>query len=76
MAEELQQDGAQTTVNFLDDIVETTRLKPEDEAYDVAKEGLKVLLKDLVKPEYQGAGLGDLMAAEGLGHADLLGHEQ
>ena len=68
MAEELQQNGAQATVNFLDEIVETTRLKPEDEAYDVAKEGLKTLLKDLVKPQYQGAKINgdlvDMMIAE------------
>ena len=63
MAEELQQAGSSgATVNFLDDIVETTRLKPDDEAYSVAKEGLKILLKDLVKPQFQGAKInGDLV---------------
>jgi type VI secretion system protein ImpC len=63
MAEELKQDGgAATTVNFLDDIVEATRLKPDDAAYAVTKTGLQTFLADIVKSKYAGAKIsGDLV---------------
>ena len=69
MAEELEkQAGAEATVNFLDDIVESTRLKPTDEAYEVTKTGLQTFLAELVKPKYDGAKISgdlvDMMIAE------------
>ena len=70
MAEELktQESAAAETVSFLDDIVESTRLKPTDEAYEVTKTGLQTFLAELVKPKYQGAKISgdlvDMMIAE------------
>ena len=63
MAEEMQNAAESAeTVNFLDQIVESTRLKPTDEAYEVTKTGLQTFLSELVKPEYQGAKIsGDLV---------------
>lgn len=63
MAEEMQNaTESVATVNFLDQIVESTRLKPTDEAYEVTKTGLQTFLSELVKPEYQGAKIsGDLV---------------
>ncbi|MGN1356057.1 MAG: type VI secretion system contractile sheath large subunit [Succinivibrionaceae bacterium] len=71
MAEELQAQAAAeaaSQTNFLDDIVESTRLKPTDEAYSVTKTGLQTFLAELVKPKYQGAKISgdlvDMMIAE------------
>lgn len=59
MAEENleQQQAEQSTaeVSLLDDIVEATKLKPEDEAYSVTKAGLQAFLEEMVKPEREGA---------------------
>ncbi|HAS90095.1 MAG TPA: type VI secretion system contractile sheath large subunit [Desulfovibrio sp.] len=59
MAEEKleQQQAEQSTaeVSLLDDIVEATKLKPEDEAYSVTKAGLQAFLEEMVKPEREGA---------------------
>ncbi len=59
MAEEKleQQQAAESTAegSLLDDIVEATKLKPEDEAYSVTKAGLQAFLEEMVKPEREGA---------------------
>lgn len=60
MAEEKlkqQQQAAEatTTGSLLDDIVEATKLKPDDEAYSVTKAGLQAFLEEMVKPEREGA---------------------
>lgn len=60
MAEEKQEQQQQAaeatgTESLLDDIVEATKLKPEDEAYSVTKAGLQAFLEEMVKPERQGA---------------------
>ncbi|TIH15883.1 type VI secretion system contractile sheath large subunit [Marinifilum sp. JC120] len=59
MAEEKleQQQAAQSAAegSLLDDIVEATKLKPEDEAYSVTKAGLQAFLEEMVKPEREGA---------------------
>ncbi|WP_321405211.1 type VI secretion system contractile sheath large subunit [Maridesulfovibrio sp.] len=52
-----QQQAAESTAegSLLDDIVEATKLKPEDEAYSVTKAGLQAFLEEMVKPEREGA---------------------
>ncbi|WP_108650172.1 type VI secretion system contractile sheath large subunit [Dongshaea marina] len=63
-ANEQSKDESVSQVNLLDEIVEATRLNPEDQAYSVTRSGLQALLTDLVKPEYQGAKVsGDLVDA-------------
>lgn len=49
-----QTSGA-TEGNLLDDIVQATRLSPDDQAYSVTRTGLQELLKGLVQPEKKGA---------------------
>ena len=42
---------AVTGAGLLDDIVQATRLKPEDEYYSVTKAGLQAFLEEMVKPD-------------------------
>ncbi|OEU65441.1 MAG: type VI secretion protein [Desulfovibrio sp. S3730MH75] len=68
--QEQQQQAAETATegSLLDDIVEATKLKPDDEAYSVTKAGLQAFLEEMVKPEREGAkisgGLVDDMLAQ------------
>ncbi len=58
MAEERQEQQATEQVagtSLLDDVVEATKLKPDDEAYGMTRAGLQVVLEEMVKPERQGA---------------------
>lgn len=41
--------------SLLDQIVSTTKSKPGDESYAVAKRGLEAFIRELVRPEQQGA---------------------
>jgi type VI secretion system protein ImpC len=54
-----QQAGAGETVeagdSLLDQIVQTTKTKPGDESYAVAKRGLEAFIRELVRPEQVGA---------------------
>jgi type VI secretion system protein ImpC len=40
--------------SLLDQIMETTRLRPSDEGYDLAKRGIEAFISELVKPTNQG----------------------
>jgi type VI secretion system protein ImpC len=61
MAEEQreQQATAGETVesggSLLDGIIETTKLKPGDESYDIAKRGIEAFIRELTRPEQAGA---------------------
>jgi type VI secretion system protein ImpC len=55
MAEEEKQETAEAAataqeVSILDDIVQATKLKPADEAYDVTKKGVEALIAQLLEP--------------------------
>ncbi|WP_299497180.1 type VI secretion system contractile sheath large subunit [uncultured Shewanella sp.] len=52
---EVEQTSGVSEGNLLDDIVQATRLSPDDQAYSVTRTGLQELLKGLVQPEKQGA---------------------
>ncbi|WP_299009864.1 type VI secretion system contractile sheath large subunit [uncultured Shewanella sp.] len=52
---EVEQTSGAVEGNLLDDIVQATRLSPDDQAYSVTRTGLQELLKGLVQPEKQGA---------------------
>ncbi|MCL1123466.1 type VI secretion system contractile sheath large subunit [Shewanella surugensis] len=57
MAEQkdVEQTSGATEGNLLDEIVQATRLSPDDQAYSVTRTGLQELLKGLVQPEKKGA---------------------
>src|SRR5262249_14406720 len=55
MSNQSQTEGAAASTelaegSLLDQIMETTRLKPNDEGYDVAKRGIGAFIAELVKP--------------------------
>ncbi len=59
MSEEVKEAAAPaaattTEISLLDDILSETRLKPTDEGYDVTKQGIGVLVKELLSPKHQG----------------------
>ncbi len=60
MAEQEKQSQPQEQVettgesSLLDEIVQATRLKPEDEGYDITKQGIQAFIDELLKPERQG----------------------
>ncbi|ERR1019366_3083453 len=61
MSDETQKSGgaapATTTTtegSLLDDILHETQLKPTDEGYDVTKQGIGALVKELLSPKHQG----------------------
>src|SRR5580765_4541225 len=41
--------------SLLDEIVSTTKVKPSDDSYNVAKRGLQAFIRELVRPEQAGA---------------------
>ncbi len=63
MANEKKEEQAQKAVStedvsLLDEIVQATRLKPEDEGYDTTKQGVQAFIDELLKPERQGIKIG------------------
>jgi len=46
-----QEEVVEEKVSILDEILQETRLKPTDEAYSVAKQGVKALIAQLLEPE-------------------------
>ncbi len=61
MAEEKKQEApvqeatAKEEGSILDEIVQATKLKPEDEGYEVTKRGIQAFIDELLKPEREGA---------------------
>ena len=76
MAEEQAQQEQQaaaaeaTEGSLLDDIVQATKLKPNDDYYDVTKAGLQAFLEELVKPEREGAKISGNLVDEMIGQID------
>jgi len=53
---EAPQEKAEVTeeTSLLDEIVQSTRLKPSDEAYSITKQGVQAFIDELLKPEREG----------------------
>ena len=56
--EEGQKATSTEEISLLDEIVQATRLKPEDEGYDTTKQGVQAFIDELLKPERQGIKIG------------------
>ncbi len=58
MAEEKQQKQQEVVEagegSLLDEIIEATRVKPSDEAYEITKRGVKAFIDELLKPTREG----------------------
>ena len=60
MSDETQKSGGAapaattTDASLLDEILHETQLKPTDEGYDVTKQGIGALVKELLSPKHQG----------------------
>lgn len=59
MAEEKEQQqqtqAQESSASLIDDILESTKLKPEDEGYSATKQGVQAFIDELLKPEKEGA---------------------
>ncbi len=63
MAEETKQaeqgqEAAAQEISLLDEIVQATRLKPEDEGYETTRQGVQAFIDEMLKPERQGMKIG------------------
>ncbi len=56
--------------NLLDDIVQATKLKPNDEYYETTKAGLQAFLQEMVKPEREGAKISGNLVDEMIAQID------
>jgi type VI secretion system protein ImpC len=56
--------------NLLDEIVESTKLKPSDEGYSTTKAGLQAFLQELVKPGKEGARVSGALVDDMIGELD------
>ena len=52
--EEQKETSTTEDLSLLDEIVQATRLKPEDEGYDTTKQGIQAFIDELLKPERAG----------------------
>ena len=72
MAEELKQSGAAAPAeageaSLIDQLIETTRIKPGDEAYSITKQGIQAFITELLEPQrsaekVSGATVDDMIA--------------
>ncbi len=60
--------AAAAEISLLDEILNETRMRPQDEGYDAAKQGIQALIAELVKPQHKdekvNASSVDLMIAQ------------
>lgn len=56
--------------NLLDDIVEATKMNPSDEGFAATKSGLEAFLKEMVKPERQGAKVSGVLVDDMIAELD------
>jgi type VI secretion system protein ImpC len=49
---------------LLDDIVQATKLKPADEAYQITKQGVQAFIDELLKPEREGVKVSQALVDE------------
>ncbi|MBF0527910.1 MAG: type VI secretion system contractile sheath large subunit [Deltaproteobacteria bacterium] len=77
MPEEQLEKSQQTTataadaVSLLDEIVQATRLKPEDEAYSMTKAGVQAFIDEMLKPGRAGQKVGASVVDEMIASIDL-----
>lgn len=68
-----QQEAAAATAtegNLLDEIVQATKLKPNDEYYSVTKAGLQAFLQEMIRPDREGAKISGALVDEMIGQID------
>jgi type VI secretion system protein ImpC len=71
--EQTQGQAAETTAeegNILDDILQATRLRPQDEAYSLTKTGLQTFIDEMLKPEREGQKIGSAMVDDMIADLD------
>ena len=72
MAEELKKSGAAAPtetgeLSLIDQLIETTRVKPGDEAYSITRQGIQAFITELLEPQraaekVSGATVDDMIA--------------
>ena len=55
---------------LLDDIVQATRIKPADEAYQITKQGVQAFIDELLKPEREGIKVSQALVDEMVANLD------
>jgi type VI secretion system protein ImpC len=55
---------------LLDDIVQATKLKPADEAYQITKQGVQAFIDELLKPEREGVKVSQALVDEMIADLD------
>lgn len=55
---------------LLDDIVQATKLKPADEAYQITKQGVQAFIDELLKPEREGVKISQALVDEMIANID------
>jgi type VI secretion system protein ImpC len=76
MAEEEKKEVAQKEApaaeeqNLLDDIVQATKLKPTDEAYQITKQGVQAFIDELLKPGREGVKVSQVLVDEMIADLD------
>ena len=76
MAEEEKKEVAQKEApvaeeqNLLDDIVQATKLKPADEAYQITKQGVQAFIDELLKPGREGVKVSQALVDEMIADLD------
>jgi len=76
MAEEEKKEAAQEPAqvaeetSLLDDIVQSTKLKPSDEAYGITRQGVQAFIDELLKPERDGVKISPALADDMISEID------
>ena len=77
MADEQQQqanaqatEATQEAPSLLDEIVQATRIKPDDEAYSLTKAGVQAFIDEMLKPNREGQKIGSAIVDEMISSVD------
>jgi type VI secretion system protein ImpC len=62
--------AAPKEMSLLDEIVQATRLKPEDEGYDTTRQGIQAFIDEILKPEREGVKIGKEIIDEMISRID------
>jgi type VI secretion system protein ImpC len=65
-----EQSAATQEMSLLDEIVQATRLKPEDEGYDTTRQGIQAFIDEILKPERAGVKIGKEIIDEMISRID------
>lgn len=65
-----QAEAAEGEVSLLDEIVQATRLKPDDEAYSLTKAGVEAFIDEMIKPGRAGQKIGAAIVDEMIAEVD------